>query len=42
VFGELVSNGPNGRFSQGMTDDIRVLIRISDEIQAELRARQAP
>jgi len=25
-----------------MTDDIRVLIRISDEIQAELRARQAP
>ena len=42
VFGELISNGPNGRFSEGMTDDIRVLIVIRDDLQAELQARRNP
>lgn len=42
VFGELISNGPNGVFSQGQADDIREMIVLPDDIQAELRARRRP
>lgn len=39
VFGELISNGPNGIFSQGQADDLRQLIVLPGDIQAELRGR---
>jgi hypothetical protein len=42
LYGELISNGPNGIFSQGQTDDIREIIRLPDDLQTEIQARQTP
>jgi hypothetical protein len=42
AFGELISNGPNGHFSEGLTDDIRVLVRVPEDVQAEIQGRGRP
>jgi FecR protein len=42
LFGDLISNGPNGIFSQGQTDDLRVLISLTSELQAAVQANLAP
>ena len=42
LFGDLISSGPNGIFSQGQTDDLRVLITLTSELQAAVQANLAP
>jgi hypothetical protein len=42
IYGELISNGPNGIYSRGQTDDIRELIRVPDEVQAAIQANLTP